>query len=131
MPKQRARARLTPTEAKKEFLERSEELWEDFNSWYKANPETTFDEIEVELGERRREVIGEFVELSLRQGDLGAEAEPPACRKCGKPMAVQGYLEKTVHGLEMDIEIPRAYYYCSTCKVGFFPPGPTPATENG
>lgn len=131
MPKQRARARLTPTEAKKEFLERSEELWEDFNGWYKANPEATFDEIEVELGERRREVIGKFVELSLRHGDLGAEPEPPACKKCGKPMAFQGYLEKTIHGLEMDIEIPRAYYYCSTCKVGFFPPGPTPATENG
>jgi hypothetical protein len=129
MAKQRSGARLTQTEAKETFLQRSEELREDFNGWYKANPEATFDEIEAELGGQRREVLGEFVELSLRQGDLGAEAEAPACKKCGKPMAFQGYLKKKVHGLETDTEIPRAYYYCSTCKVGFFPPGPTSSTE--
>lgn len=99
-------------------MDRAEGLWEEFNDWYKANPEATFDEIEEEMGKRRREVVGEFVELSLRQGDLGAEAEPPNCERCGKPMAFQGYLKKTVHGLGMDIEIPRAYYYCSTCQVG-------------
>lgn len=131
MAKRRSRARLTPTEAKEQFMDRAEGLWEEFNDWYKAKPEATFDEIEEEMGKRRREVVGEFVELSLRQGDLGAEAEPPNCERCGKPMAFQGYLKKTVHGLDMDIEIPRAYYYCSTCQVGFFPPGPTPSIEEG
>lgn len=131
MPKRRSHARLTPTEARDAFLERAGEMWDAFNTWYKAHPEATFDEIETELGQRRREMVGEFVELSLRQGDLGAEAEAPTCRRCGKPMAFQGYLRKAVHGLEMDIAIPRAYYYCSTCKVGLFPPGPTPSTEKG
>jgi hypothetical protein len=131
MTKRRSRARLTQSEAKETFLQRAEDLWEDFNSWYKANPEATFDDIEAELGKRRRDVLGEFVELSLRQGDLGAEAEAPACKQCGRPMAFQGYLKKKVHGLEIDAEIPRAYYYCSTCKVGFFPPGPTSSTEEG
>jgi hypothetical protein len=131
MPKGRSRARLAPSEARDEFLERAGDLWDDFNGWYKANPEATFDEIEAELGQRRREVVGEFVELSLRKGDLGAEPDAPACQRCGKPMAFQGYQEKNVHGLEMDMKIPRAYYYCSTCKVGFFPPGPTPSAEKG
>jgi hypothetical protein len=131
MPKRRSRARLTPTEAKEEFVRRAEELWDDFNSWYTTNPEATFDEIEAELGRRRREVVGEFVELSLRRGDLGAEPEAPTCKKCGKPMAFQGYLRKTIHGLEIDAKIPRAYYYCSTCKEGFFPPGPTASAEKG
>lgn len=129
MPKRRASARLTRAEAKEKFMERAEELWEDFNEWYQDNPEATFDEIEAELGKRRREVVGEFVQLSLRQGDLGAEAEPPKCKKCGKPMTFQGYRKKKVHGLEVDAEIPRAYYHCSTCGVGLFPPGPAPSTE--
>ena len=129
MPKRRAGVRLTRAEAKEKFMERAEELWEDFNEWYQDNPEATFDEIEAELGKRRREVVGEFVQLSLRQGDLGAEAEPPKCEKCGKPMAFQGYRKKKVHGLEVDAELPRAYYHCSTCGVGFFPPGPTFAAE--
>lgn len=129
MAKRRAGARLTRAEAKEKFMERAEELWEDFNEWYQDNPEATFDEIEAELGKRRREVVGEFVQLSLRQGDLGAEAEPPNCDKCGKPMAFQGYRKRKVHGLEVDAEIPRAYYHCSTCGVGFFPPGPAPSAE--
>ncbi|HEM61437.1 MAG TPA: hypothetical protein ENO24_04025 [Chloroflexi bacterium] len=131
MPRRRSRARLTPTEAKEEFVRRAEELWDDFNTWYSTNPEATFDEIEAELGRRRREVVGEFVELSLRQGDLGAEPEAPICKKCRKPMAFQGYLRKTIHGLEIDAKIPRAYYYCSNCKEGFFPPGPTSSAEEG
>lgn len=129
MTKRRSGARLTRTEAKEQFMDRAEELWEDFNDWYKANPEATFDEIEEEMGKRRREVVGEFVELSLRQGDLGAEVEPPSCETCGKPMAFQGYLKKKVHGLDIDIEIPRAYYYCSACQAGFFPPGPAPSIK--
>lgn len=129
MAKRRAGARLTRAEAKKKFMERAEELWEDFSEWYQDNPEATFDEIEAELGKRRREVVGEFVQLSLRQGDLGAEAEPPNCDQCGKPMAFQGYRKRKVHGLEVDAEIPRAYYHCSTCGVGFFPPGPAPSAE--
>lgn len=129
MPKRRAGARLTRAEAKEKFMERAEELWGDFNGWYQDNPEATFDEIETKLGKRRREVVGEFVQLSLRQGDLGAEAEPPNCDKCGKPMIFQGYRKKKVHGLEVDAEIPRAYYCCSTCGVGLFPPGPAPSAE--
>lgn len=129
MPKRRAGARLTRAEAKEQFMERAEELWENFNEWHQDNIEATFDEIEAELGKWRREVMGEFIQLSLRQGDLGAEAEPPKCKKCGKPMAFQGYRKKKVHGLEVDAEIPRAYYHCSTCGVVFFPPGPAPSTE--
>lgn len=129
MPKRRASARLTRAEAKEKYMERAEELWEDFDDWYTSNPEATFDEIEAELGERRRKVVGEFVELSLRQGDLGAEPEPPDCEKCGRPMTFKGYRKKKVHGLEVDAEIPRAYYHCSTCGVGLFPPGPTSWTE--
>ena len=109
MPERRSRARLTPTEARDEFVERAGDLWDDFNAWYKANPEATFDEIEAELGQRRREVVGEFVELSLRQGDLGAEPEAPKCKRCGRPMVFQGYLEKTVHGLSRSQKVPLAF----------------------
>lgn len=129
MPKRGSRARLTSSEAREKFLERAGEWWDSFNIWYKSHPEATFDEIEAELGRQRREVIGEFVELGLRQGDLGASAEAPGCKQCGKPMDFKGYLTKEVQGLEAEAEIPRAYYYCSTCQVGFFPPGPASSTE--
>jgi hypothetical protein len=44
-------------------------------------------------------------------------------------MVFKGYLTKNVQGLDVEAEISRAYFHCPTCKVGFFPPGPTAAVE--
>lgn len=129
MPGRQSPVRRTQTEAREEFIERAAELWDSFQGWYKAHPEATFDEIEKVLGQQRREVLGDFLELSLRQGDLGATPEAPRCRQCGRSMIFKGYLSKEVHGLEVDIKIPRAYYYCAPCQAGFFPPGPPSAAE--
>lgn len=129
MPEQDTRARLTPSEAREKFTERATDLWDNFNVWYRAHPEATFDEIEEQLGRQRRAFLGEMLELNLRQGDLGATPEAPDCPKCGKPMELKGYAPKTVHGLDVDAKIPRAYYYCPTCKVGISPPGSTAEVE--
>jgi hypothetical protein len=130
MPK-KGRARLTASEARSEFLARAEELWDEFDAWYEANPEATFDEIDEHLGQRRRAVLGELLELRLRQDDLGATPEAPRCRRCGKAMEFKGYLPKNVHGLDIEAEITRAYFHCPTCKEGVFPPGPEAAAEEG
>ena len=127
----KARVRLTASEAREEFLARAGELWDDFDAWYEANPEATFDEIEEHLGRRRRAVLGELLELRLRQENLGATPEAPGCEGCGKPMEFKGYLTKSVQGLDVEAEICRAYFHCPTCKVGVFPPGPTAAAEAG
>lgn len=121
MSGQRSRARRTSAETREEFLERVGQLWDSFNTWYKAHPDATFDEMEEELGRQRRAVLGNFLELSLRQGDLGATPEAPYCERCRRPMDFKGYPVKKVHGLETDAKVPRAYYVCPTCEVGFFP----------
>ena len=131
MPGRRGGARQTRSEARDEFVRRAEELWDEFNVWYQDHPEATFDAMEAELGKQRRAILGDFLELSLRQGDLGATPEAPTCTQCGKPMVFKGYPEKEVHGLEADAKIPRAYYVCPTCGVGLFPPGPPSAPEEG
>jgi hypothetical protein len=125
MPRKSSKARLTRSEAREAFLQKVDEIWEEFNTWYDTHPEATFDEIEVQLGKRRRSWLGEMLELTLRHRDLGAMPEPPRCETCGQPMQFKGYPDKAVHGLETDAEIPRAYYVCSTCQSGLFPPGST------
>jgi hypothetical protein len=131
MPERGSGARQTSSEAREEFLRRTEELWDEFNAWYQGHPEATFDEMEAELGKQRRAILGNFLELSLRQGDLGAMPEAPSCSQCGKAMVFKGYPKKEVHGLEADARIPRAYYVCPTCRIGIFPPGPSSMPEEG
>ena len=131
MPERGSGARQTSSEAREEFLRRAESLWDEFNAWYQDHPEATLDEMEAELGKQRRAILGDFLELSLRQGDLGATPEAPSCSQCGKPMVFKGYPEKEIHGLEADTKIPRAYYVCPTCGIGFFPPGPSSMPEEG
>ena len=129
MSGQRSSARRTSSEAREEFLKRAEDLWDSFNAWYKEHPEATFDEMEEELGRQRRGILGGFLELNLRQGDLGATPEAPACEQCRQPMVFKGYSEKKIQGLEAEAKIPRAYYVCPTCEVGLFPPGPAASAE--
>jgi hypothetical protein len=129
MSGQRSSARRTSSEAREEFLKRAEELWDSFNAWHKEHPEATFDEMEEELGRQRRGILGGFLELNLRQGDLGATPEAPTCEQCGQPMVFKGYSEKKIQGLEAEAKIPRAYYVCPTCEVGLFPPGPAASAE--
>jgi hypothetical protein len=124
MTRRRSRARMTPTEGREEYLRRAEELWDRFNAWYTEHPDATFDEMEAELGRQRRGLLGDIVELSLRQRDLGATPEAPQCEGCGRAMVLKGYPTKTVYGLEVDLKIQRAYYVCPACGGGHFPPGP-------
>ena len=90
----KSRVRLTASEARAAFMTRAGELWDGFDAWYEANPEATFDEIDEHLGQRRRTVLGELLELRLRQDDLGATPEAPRCEGCGNPMDFKGYLAK-------------------------------------
>jgi hypothetical protein len=130
MTRRRSGARIASTEAREEYLRQAEVLWERFNTWYAAHPDATFDEMEEELGRQRRALLGSVLELSLRQRDLGATPEALDCEKCGQAMVLKGYPTKTVHGLEVDLKIQRAYYVCPTCGRGRFPPGPAAgATE--
>jgi hypothetical protein len=131
MSGQGSEVRRTRSAAREEFLKRAEELWESFNEWHEDHPDASFDEMEEEIGRQRRAVLGQFLELNLRQGDLGASPEAPECRQCGQPMVFKGYRRKSVQGLESETEIPRAYYHCSSCQVGFFPPGSAFAAAEG
>jgi hypothetical protein len=123
------KARRTPSQASEEFSRAAQGLWDEFGVWYKAHPDATFDEMEHFLGERGRSLLGMAMELMLRQGDMGAMPNAPRCERCGRAMKFKGYPEKTVHGLKVDSEIPRAYYLCPACEAGVFPPGTTVAAE--
>jgi hypothetical protein len=122
-------ARCTSSQATEEFSKAAQEFWARFDVWDKDHPDATFDDMDSFLGEQGRDLMGKALELRLRQGDLGAKPEGEHCPRCGREMTFKGYPEKTVHGLKVDSDIPRAYYHCPACAAGFFPPGQTSTTE--
>jgi len=127
----RLTARRTKSEARAAFMGAAEQLWDAFNAWYAAHPEASFDDMEKELGQLRRALMGDTLVLALQQGDLGASPEAPRCERCGRTMEFQGYPRKKVHGLEGDSRIPRAYYLCPHCDAGLFPPGQPSEAKTG
>lgn len=123
--------RKTREQARQEFLDQAGQLWDELNTWCQAHPQATFKDLELQLRPLRRQLMGKTLELVLSQGDLGASPEAPQCEQCGKPMEFKGYPGKTVHGLEGDSRLNRAYYHCPSCHQGLFPPGPTIERTSG
>jgi hypothetical protein len=47
----------------------------------------------------------------------------PRCGKCGQEMHYKGMKRRYVRTRSGEIQIERAYYHCSRCQQGSFPPG--------
>lgn len=47
----------------------------------------------------------------------------PTCPTCGQKLANKGKRKRRVVTQVGEVEIERTYYYCPTCRAGFFPPG--------
>lgn len=112
MDKQRAR-----------FLQVAGSMYDELMKWRKGHPGASIDEIIEQVTPQRRGLMGGLVaELALAVGD-GSEIIDQACAKCGGRMVHKGQnVRGVLHG-EGESKLKRTYYYCPSCKCGFFPPG--------
>ena len=126
MPRKKSR-----TQRKAEFMKAAEAIYEEMEDWYDAHPDASFEEIEEEMRQRRRTLMGGTLETLIVGRDSGFDVEPPKCPKCEQPMRFEGYHPWTVKGLEGDSKLARAYYTCPACgEQGFSPSGPeAPAAQ--
>lgn len=106
------------------FLEAAKRMYEKLEDWYDEHPQASFGEIEAEARKRRRELMGKTLAQLVNGRDTGAQVELPTCKQCGEEMKFAGYREWSIHGLEGDSTLERAYYVCLDCKEEtLFPPG--------
>jgi len=116
------------TQRQTEFLQAAEAMYGRMEDWYDAHPDASFEELEAELRQRRRELMGSTLETLIVGRDSGFGVQPPECGQCGQPMQFEGYHPWTVKGLEGDSRLERAYYTCPACGAqGFSPSGPEAA----
>lgn len=127
-----AMARKMSRKRRKEaFLIAASEVFDALEEWYDEHPEATFGVIEQEARRSRRELMGKALEILVNGRDNGIRLAV-SCKRCGQEMEFRDYLPWTVHGLEGDTELERAYYVCPECEgETFFPPGSETRATSG
>ena len=117
---------MAPTKSrsrrKTAFVAAASEMYDRLEAWYDEHPDATFEEIEQELRQRRRELMGDTLALLIVGRDSGQQPNAPPCEQCGQAMTFEGYRSWTVKGLEGDTVLKRAYYVCPACAGEAFSP---------
>lgn len=111
------------------FLEQAGKMYDELREWRAEHKEASFDELVSAVRPKRRELVGELLEMLALQHGNGAVAEGKECEECGERMVDKGELERmALHG-EGDSVLKRIHYYCPRCRNGFFPPRRTAKVE--
>ena len=106
------------------FMEVAGQLFDQLEDWYDRHSEASFGEIEAEARLQRRKMMGAVLRILVNERDTGFQLTPPRCEQCGQQMEFERYRDWTVHGLEGDTPLKRAYYVCPHCAgETLFPPG--------
>jgi hypothetical protein len=126
---------MAPTKSRSQrkaaFAQAAGAMYERLEAWYDAHPDATFEEIEQEVRQERRTLMGDTLATLIVGRDSGQGAVAPPCPKCGQPLVFEGYRRWTVKGLEGDTVLERAYYVCSACAGEAFSPSGSEAAVAG
>lgn len=106
------------------LMEEGQRMYDPLEEGYDAHPQASFGELAAKAGQSRRELMGKALGQWVNGRDTGAQVELPRCKQCGEKMKFEGYREWSIHGLEGDSRLVRAYYVCPHCQgETLFSPG--------
>ncbi len=117
--------RMSHTQRKAAFMELAAETYDELETWYAEHPAASFEGLESIAREKRRELMGAGLAILINGQDSGYQWAAQPCRICGTTMEYKGErFARTIHGLEGDTRLERAYYVCPQCEgETLFPPG--------
>lgn len=114
-------------ELKAQMMAAAEGVIERLLAETKEKEELSLSDIERLVRRAGQDVMGELT------GTLAnAEAqsrESRICPECGRKMRYKGRKKRELVTETGEVSVERGYYYCPTCREGFFPPRPTMGFE--
>ena len=112
----------TRDQLRAELLSEAEEVIDELLDWHEGTAAPTLTEIEDVVLKLRKQ-LGERMAGTVLEDQEAVHPVPgPDCPSCGQEMHYKGMKEVTVEGRNGTMKLERAYYYCSPCRQGFFPP---------
>jgi len=111
---------LSNAEIKARLLAETEAILDELLQARQSNE--TLDDIEALASEARRR-FGEQLTTDLVSEHGQASAEKVSCPSCGQGMHYKGQKDKRLVTQTGEVTVKRAYYYCTSCRQGYFPPG--------
>jgi hypothetical protein len=111
-------------QARRELVGAAEGAIDDLQAWCDAHPGYRLSELEEQVRVIRRRLMGEVMSSLVAERPAMEGAGEVVCAKCLGRMEDKGEQIRTVAGPEGPVRLSRRYYYCPSCREGFFPPGP-------
>lgn len=116
---------MSEREDRDAFAQAAEQAFGELQAWCEAHPGYTLMELEEQALVIRQRLMGQVMSSLVARCEAAQPvAEGVSCPKCGARMEDKGQRSRTVQGPEGPVELKRTYYYCPSCKEGFFPSGP-------
>ena len=111
------------TELKQEMLEMAEARIEELLDWNEGNERPTLSQIEEQVLKWRQKVSEGVTEQLIGNQEAIKPEGGVLCPGCGQKMEYKDAKRKQITSWVGELTLERAYYYCSSCKKGLFPPG--------
>ena len=113
---------ISKEKLKRKFLEGAELYFDQLMEWQEGAHKPNFTQIENIVMEKREELGKIMAQVLIECEDKRQPEEKQKCPHCGRELENKGLKENLVESQIGEIRLKRNYYYCSHCRMGFFPP---------
>lgn len=114
--------RYTREQKRAELMKAAEAMIDEFLDWEEQAAKPNLSQIEAAVLKVRRQISERMAVVAIEDQDAAHPTAAPLCPHCRQRMRYKGQKARTIESLAGTLRFKRAYYHCSHCPGGPFPP---------
>lgn len=111
----------TKKQVKEAVMRAVEEQVDELMEWLESTPAPNLSQIEEQVL-RLREVVSKKTTEAVLEGEGARDPVAACCPQCGAAAMNKGLKKLGIESSCASVGVERSYWYCPSCKKGFFPP---------